>query len=36
MSLFKSASIISLLTLVSRITGMVRDQFMAAMFGAWL
>ncbi|MEQ1536108.1 MAG: murein biosynthesis integral membrane protein MurJ [Burkholderiaceae bacterium] len=34
MSLFKSASIISLLTLVSRITGMVRDQLMAAMFGA--
>ena len=34
MSLLKSASIISLLTLVSRITGMVRDQLMAAMFGA--
>jgi putative peptidoglycan lipid II flippase len=34
MSLLKSASVISLLTLVSRITGMVRDQLMAAMFGA--
>ncbi|MEY3781915.1 MAG: murein biosynthesis integral rane protein MurJ [Pseudomonadota bacterium] len=34
MSLLKSASTISLLTLVSRITGMVRDQLMAAMFGA--
>jgi putative peptidoglycan lipid II flippase len=34
MSLLKSASVISLLTLVSRITGMVRDQIMAAMFGA--
>jgi putative peptidoglycan lipid II flippase len=34
MSLFKSASTISALTLVSRITGMVRDQLMAGMFGA--
>ena len=34
MSLLKSASTISLLTLVSRITGMVRDQLMAAIFGA--
>ena len=34
MSLLKSASVISALTLVSRITGMVRDQLMAAMFGA--
>jgi putative peptidoglycan lipid II flippase len=34
MSLLKSASVISALTLVSRITGMVRDQIMAAMFGA--
>jgi putative peptidoglycan lipid II flippase len=34
MSLLKSASVISMLTLVSRITGMVRDQLMAGMFGA--
>ncbi len=33
-SLLKSASTISLFTLLSRITGMVRDQLMAAMFGA--
>lgn len=34
MSLFKSASIISLFTLLSRITGVVREQLMASMFGA--
>ena len=34
MSLFKSASLVSLLTLVSRITGLVRELLMAAMFGA--
>ena len=33
MSLFKSASTVSLLTLVSRITGLVRDLFMASAFG---
>ncbi len=33
-SLLKSASTISLFTLLSRITGMVRDQIMASMFGA--
>ena len=33
-SLFKSASLVSLLTLVSRITGLVRELLMAAMFGA--
>jgi putative peptidoglycan lipid II flippase len=33
-SLLKSASTISLFTLFSRITGMVRDQIMASMFGA--
>ena len=32
-SLFKSASTVSLLTLVSRITGLVRDLFMASAFG---
>jgi putative peptidoglycan lipid II flippase len=32
-SLFKSASTVSLWTLVSRITGLVREQLMAAMFG---
>ena len=32
-SLFKSASTVSLLTLVSRITGFVRDLFMASAFG---
>ncbi len=34
MSLFKAASTVSLLTLASRITGMVRDLLMASMFGA--
>ena len=34
MSLFKSASIVSLWTLVSRITGLVRQLIIAAMFGA--
>ena len=33
-SLFKSASVVSLLTLASRITGLVRELLMAAMFGA--
>jgi putative peptidoglycan lipid II flippase len=34
MSLFKSASIVSVLTLASRLTGLVRELLMAAMFGA--
>lgn len=34
MNLFKAASIISVLTLASRITGLVRQLLMAAMFGA--
>ncbi|MBP9930917.1 MAG: murein biosynthesis integral membrane protein MurJ [Rhodoferax sp.] len=34
MSLFKAASTVSLLTLASRVTGMVRDLLMASMFGA--
>ncbi len=34
MSLFKSASIVSLLTLLSRITGLVRELLIAATFGA--
>ncbi|TBO34188.1 murein biosynthesis integral membrane protein MurJ [Aquabacterium lacunae] len=34
MSLFKSASIVSLLTLASRITGLVREQLFASQFGA--
>ncbi|TFY96951.1 murein biosynthesis integral membrane protein MurJ [Ramlibacter rhizophilus] len=34
MSLFKAASTVSLLTLASRITGLVRDLTMAAFFGA--
>nr|MDP2192811.1 murein biosynthesis integral membrane protein MurJ [Rhodoferax sp.] len=34
MSLFKSASVVSLLTLVSRITGLVRELLIAATFGA--
>lgn len=34
MSLFKSASIVSALTLASRITGLVRELLMASMFGA--
>ena len=33
-SLFKAASTVSLLTLVSRITGLVRDVLMASVFGA--
>lgn len=34
MTLFKSASLVSLLTLLSRITGLVRELLMAATFGA--
>ncbi|MFL6695144.1 MAG: murein biosynthesis integral membrane protein MurJ [Ramlibacter sp.] len=34
MSLFKAASTVSLLTLASRITGLLRDLLMAALFGA--
>jgi putative peptidoglycan lipid II flippase len=34
MSLFKAASTVSLLTLASRITGLIRDLLMAATFGA--
>src|SRR4030095_4326015 len=34
MSLFKAASTVSLLTLASRITGLVRDLLMASVFGA--
>jgi len=34
MSLFRAASVISVMTLVSRIAGLVRDQMQAAMFGA--
>ncbi|TWO69384.1 murein biosynthesis integral membrane protein MurJ [Caenimonas sedimenti] len=34
MSLFKAASTVSLLTLASRVTGLVRDLLMAAAFGA--
>lgn len=34
MNLLKAASTVSLLTLLSRITGLVRDQLMAAAFGA--
>ncbi len=34
MSLFKAASTVSLLTLASRVTGLVRDLLMASMFGA--
>src|SRR3954469_24262169 len=34
MSLFKAASTVSLLTLASRITGLVRDLLMASTFGA--
>jgi putative peptidoglycan lipid II flippase len=33
-SLFKSASIVSLLTLLSRITGMLRELLIASLFGA--
>ncbi len=33
-SLFKSASIVSLLTLASRVTGLLRESLIAAMFGA--
>ena len=34
MNLLKAASTVSLLTLASRITGLVREQIMAAAFGA--
>jgi putative peptidoglycan lipid II flippase len=34
MNLFRAASVVSLLTLVSRITGLVREQMVAAAFGA--
>lgn len=34
MNLFKAASTVSLLTLASRVTGLVREQLMAATFGA--
>ena len=34
MSLFKAASTVSLLTFVSRVTGLIRELFMAATFGA--
>jgi putative peptidoglycan lipid II flippase len=34
MNLFKAASTVSLLTLASRVTGLVREQLIAAMFGA--
>ena len=34
MSLFKSASIVSVLTLASRVTGLVRETLVASMFGA--
>ena len=34
MNLLRAASLVSLFTLASRITGMVRDQFIAATFGA--
>ncbi|MEF7613921.1 murein biosynthesis integral membrane protein MurJ [Aquincola sp. MAHUQ-54] len=34
MNLFKAASTVSLLTLASRVTGLVRDQLMAGAFGA--
>ena len=34
MTLFKSASLVSLLTLASRITGLVRELLMASTFGA--
>jgi putative peptidoglycan lipid II flippase len=34
MNLLRAASIVSLLTLVSRITGLVREQMVASMFGA--
>lgn len=34
MSLLKSASVVSLFTLASRVTGLVRDLLMASMFGA--
>ena len=33
MSLFKSASTVSLLTLASRVTGLLRDWLMASAFG---
>ena len=34
MNLLKAASTVSLLTLASRVTGLVREQLMAASFGA--
>ena len=34
MSLLRSASVVSALTLASRITGLVREQLIAAAFGA--
>ncbi|MEY4099588.1 MAG: hypothetical protein RL300_759, partial [Pseudomonadota bacterium] len=34
MSLFKSASVVSALTLLSRITGLVRELLIASTFGA--
>ncbi|MDH5331390.1 MAG: lipid II flippase MurJ, partial [Aquincola sp.] len=34
MNLFKAASTVSLLTLASRVTGLVREQLIAATFGA--
>ena len=34
MSLFKAASTVSLLTLASRVTGLVRELLMASTFGA--
>ncbi|MEI6600134.1 MAG: lipid II flippase MurJ, partial [Comamonadaceae bacterium] len=34
MSLFKSASVVSLLTLVSRVTGLARELLIASTFGA--
>ena len=34
MSLLKAASTVSLLTLASRVTGLLRDLLMASMFGA--
>ena len=34
MNLFRAASVVSLLTLLSRITGLVREQMMASAFGA--
>ncbi|MBV8122544.1 MAG: hypothetical protein JO370_00500, partial [Paucibacter sp.] len=37
MNLLRAASTVSILTLVSRVTGLVREQMVAALFGAnWL